>query len=204
MDSTQSSPGAAHTPKRGWLGSFLTSHQTLPPSSNAQASKRAWLDSFLGSRQSLSSSSANNSSTVTISPTLPADTIFTSIQKDDILPQVPIGRHHPVPRTGIEDDDMRTLHTNGFYANAFLGKQNQPVWTHPYSLWWGSGWANVGLLQTEGMCVSHVEETDLVFEPGDPAKVGLSFGGERVLSLTCLGLHQPSTQTIPHLDCERT
>jgi hypothetical protein len=57
------------------------------------------------------------------------------------------------------------------------------------------------------MCVSHVEETDLVFEPGDPAKVYLCFGGWRdewAVSLTYLGLHKPSTQAIPDPNCERT
>ena len=104
---------------------------------------------------------------------VPPDDIFTPIQKDDILGQIPIGRHHTVPLTGIEDDDLRTFQTNGFYANTFLGKQNQPVWTHPYSIWWGKGWVDAGLLQTFGMCVSHIEESDLVYEPGHPAKVCL-------------------------------
>lgn len=99
---------------------------------------------------------------------IPPDNIFVPIQADDILPQIPIGDHHPVPRTGIEDEKDRTLHTNSFYANAFLGAQNQPVWTHPYSLWWGQG---TGTLQTWGMNVGHVEEVDLLFEGGEPPKV---------------------------------
>jgi endoglucanase Acf2 len=102
----------------------------------------------------------------------PPDNIFTPIQQDNILPQVPIGRHHPVPRTGVKDNDERNMHTNKFYANAFLGQQNQPIWTHPYSVWWGKGWLDPGLLQTWGMNVTHVEETDLAFESSDPTMVG--------------------------------
>ncbi|KAH6632996.1 endo-1,3(4)-beta-glucanase 1 precursor [Boeremia exigua] len=105
------------------------------------------------------------------SPDIPPDNIFVPIQPDAILPQIPIGDHHPVPRTGIEDPHSRTLHTNGFYANAFLGGQNQPVWTHPYSVWWGKGAQDVGVLQTWGMNVGCVEEGDVEYGPGEPPKV---------------------------------
>lgn len=101
----------------------------------------------------------------------PPDNIFVPIQQDNILPQIPIGRNHPVPRKGVEDDDNRTMHTNKFYANAFLGNQNMPVWTHPYSIWWGKGWQEPGLLQTVGMNVVHSEEEDLIYGGGDPANV---------------------------------
>ncbi|CAE6996173.1 Glycoside hydrolase family 81 protein [Pyrenophora teres f. teres] len=129
--------------------------------------KESWFGSWRDNRRSIKTSSSTKSSDA---DEVPHDNIFTPIQADSILPQIPIGRHHPVPRTGVEDDDRRTMHTNSFYANAFLGKQNQPIWTHPYSLWWGKGWMEAGQMQTWGMCVSHVEESDLVFEPGDPAK----------------------------------
>lgn len=104
----------------------------------------------------------------------PSDDIFVPIQQDIILPQIPIGNHHPVPRTGIEDDDLRTLHTNKFYANVFLGAQNQPVTTYPYTIWWGKGAQTQGLVQTWGMNISHVEDGDLVYGPGDPAKVRIA------------------------------
>ena len=51
---------------------------------------------------------------------VPPDNIFVPIQADDILPQIPISNHHPVPKTGIEDNDRQTLHTNSFYADAFI------------------------------------------------------------------------------------
>ncbi|KAH8722637.1 endo-1,3(4)-beta-glucanase 1 precursor [Phaeosphaeriaceae sp. PMI808] len=92
---------------------------------------------------------------------IPPDNIFVTIQEDNILPQIPIGRHHPVLRKGIEDDDNRTLNTNKFYANAFLGEQDQPIWTQPYSVWWGKGREEIGLMKTWGVCVSHIDEGDL-------------------------------------------
>ncbi|CBX91524.1 similar to endo-beta-1,3-glucanase [Plenodomus lingam JN3] len=102
---------------------------------------------------------------------IPPDNIFVPIQQDNILPQVPIGRHHPVPRKGIEDDDRRTLHTNKFYTNSFLGNQNMPIWTHPYSIWWGKGWLVPDLLPSFGMNVTHAEEQDITYGPGDPASM---------------------------------
>ncbi len=104
----------------------------------------------------------------------PPGNIFVPIQQDDILPQIPIGRHHPVPKKGVEDDDEQTMHTNKFYANAFLGQQNAPIWTHPYSIWWGKGWAKGSLLQTYGMKVTHIEESDLAYGEGDPTRVGFN------------------------------
>lgn len=102
---------------------------------------------------------------------IPLDNIFVPIQADDILPQIPIGNHHPAPRTGIEDNDLCTLHTNSFYANAFLDAQTQPIWTHPYSVWWGRGSQDLGVLQTWGINVAQADEDDFQHGPGKPPKV---------------------------------
>ena len=123
-------------------------------------------------RRDIFSSFGYSTTAAAKSDDIPPDDIFVPIQADDILPQIPISNHHPVPRAGIEDNDLRTLHTNSFYANAFLGGQNQPVWTHPYSLWWGKGSQDLGTLQTWGMNIGHVEEADLQYGPGEPPKVG--------------------------------
>ncbi|KAF2744667.1 glycoside hydrolase family 81 protein [Sporormia fimetaria CBS 119925] len=98
------------------------------------------------------------------------DNIFVPIQQDNILPQIPIGRHHPVPRTGIEDDEDRTLQTNKFYANAFLGNQDQPIWTHPYSLWWSRGQTQGGQYPTWGMSFGHIEAEQVAMPEGNPAQ----------------------------------
>lgn len=122
-------------------------------------------------RKELLSSLGHGPSTTARNDDVPPDNIFVSIQADDILPQIPIGNHHPVPRTGIEDDDLRTLHTNSFYADAFLNGQSQPIWTHPYSVWWGHGSQDPGILQTWGMNVVQADEADFQYGPGDPPKV---------------------------------
>lgn len=102
---------------------------------------------------------------------IPPDNIFVPIQPDNILPHIPIGSQHPAPRTGIIDDGKHPIHTNKFYANAFLGKQNEAIWTQPYSLFWGKDREGDGVIKTWGMCISHVEESELAFGPGDPSPV---------------------------------
>jgi endo-1,3(4)-beta-glucanase len=138
-----------------------------PPS--LRRSNSVWLDSITSSRTRkgvLDRTSASSAATE-----IPPDNIFVPIQEDDILSQVPISWHHPVPRKGIEDDNLRTLNTNKFYANTFLGEQNKPVWTHPYSVWWGKGWKEPGTFKTWGICISHIEESDLAYGGGDPTNV---------------------------------
>lgn len=132
--------------------------------------KELWKGSWRDTRKGILTSFGYSATVIAVD--IPLDNIFVPIQQDNILPQVPIGGHHPVPRTGIEDDDKRTLHTNTFYANVFLGNQNMPVWTHPYSICWGKGWAEPGLLQTYGINVTHVEEEDIAYGPGVPINVG--------------------------------
>jgi endo-1,3(4)-beta-glucanase len=111
------------------------------------------------------------SPTPIVAANIPPDNIFVPIQEDNILPQIPIGRHHPVPRKGVEDDDRRTMNTNKFYANTFLGELNQAVWTHPYAVWWGRSVEESGRLKTLGLCINHTEESDVEYGPGDPVSV---------------------------------
>ncbi|ORX96514.1 endo-1,3-beta-glucanase Engl1 [Clohesyomyces aquaticus] len=99
------------------------------------------------------------------------ENIFVPIAKDDILCQIPIGRHHPVKKLGIEDNDTRTLHTNKFYANFFLGNQDQPVWTHPYLLSWAKGVSRARSqpgLKSWGMAIDQTDTEAVEFAPGDP------------------------------------
>jgi endo-1,3(4)-beta-glucanase len=150
--------------------SSMTPPQLRPQTSASSKDNKTWRESFRSTRKDILHIIGYNAAS-TPATEIPPDNIFVPIQQDDILPQIPIGRHHPVPLKGIEDDELRTLHTNSFYANSFLGEQNQPIWTHPYSIWWGKGWEGPGLVETWGMCVSHIEESDLVFGEGNPPPV---------------------------------
>ncbi|KAJ4360635.1 endo-1,3-beta glucanase [Didymosphaeria variabile] len=96
--------------------------------------------------------------------------IFVPIQQDDVLGQIPINIKHPLPRLGIEDSADKPIQTNRFYANAFLGKQDQPIWPQPYFIWWGRGGSDPNQVPTWGMNVGHVESEDLELGPGDPPK----------------------------------
>lgn len=147
--SDTSSSSANNSTKRPWHRQPVKSIIPLPPSSTRRSKPTAWAP-----------------------PT--TENIFTPIQLDNVLDQVPLTTNHPVPRKGIEDDERHTLHTNSFYANSFLGDQNRPIWTHPYVLWWGDrkgGWLDEGEIGSMGMCVGHTEAGDFKFGEGTPAKV---------------------------------
>ena len=131
--------------------------------------KHSWLATGKGILNNL-----GHATNPTVAADIPSDNIFVPIQPDNILSQIPIRNNHPVPRTGIRDEGKHTIHTNKFYANAFLSKQNEAIWTHPYSLFWGKDHEGDGVVKTWGMCVSHVEESELAFGPGDPTSVSAS------------------------------
>ncbi|KAF2110570.1 endo-1,3(4)-beta-glucanase 1 precursor [Lophiotrema nucula] len=126
----------------------------------------------------------------------PTNNIFTPIDSDNILPQFPINLQHPLPRTSIEDDKDATIETNKFYANAFLNNQDQPIWTHPYHIWWGKGAGKAGTetYPTWGMNIANIEEGDLQYGPGDPAEY--YFSPKRAsLALSARELNQETTLT---------
>lgn len=90
-----------------------------------------------------------------------ADNIFQPIASDAPPAQISQRADHPVPRTGIQQQQQR-LQTNKFYANLFLGDQTNPIWTHPYSLSWSAGG---GQTNSYGMAVSHIDRNQI---PGGP------------------------------------
>ena len=113
--------------------------------------------------------------------------------------QITSRNDHIVKKLNIVDGDV-PIETNKFYGNWFLGNQNQPVWTHPYSLQWAKGTGN-----TYGMAVQHVERNQFAWGEGDVpryfiAPVGLQhivfsaaeLGSDTVLStekLTAFSVH---------------
>ncbi|KAF2800174.1 glycoside hydrolase family 81 protein [Melanomma pulvis-pyrius CBS 109.77] len=166
-------------------------------SSNREPWKESWRETWRGK---LSSVGLAPTTTASASAAIPEDNIFVPIEQDNILPQIPIGRHHPVPKKGIEDDDKRTLQTNKFYANAFLGEQNQPVWTHPYSIWWGKGDGLNGQFPTWGMNIAHIEAGDVSFGEGDPARNYINPPKQQSLILSAKELDDQTTlSTDTHL-----
>ena len=86
-----------------------------------------------------------------------ADDIFQPIATDAPPPQIASRSDHPVPRLGIQQQQKK-LQTNKFYANFFLGQQNEAAWTHPYSVSWSQG---SGQSSSWGLAVSHIERNQL-------------------------------------------
>lgn len=65
---------------------------------------------------------------------------------------------HPVPRLGLTKNGP--IQTNKFYSNFFLGDQQSPTFTFPYSIAWAAG---SGASTSWGMSCSHIEARQRVF-----------------------------------------
>ncbi|KAF2640193.1 hypothetical protein P280DRAFT_401658 [Massarina eburnea CBS 473.64] len=87
-----------------------------------------------------------------------AANIFVPMASDAPPPQVQSRGDHVVKKLNIVDKDV-PIETNKFYANWFLGSQNFPVWSHPYSLTWAKGTGG-----TYGIAISHVERAQLAWD----------------------------------------
>ncbi|KAF2445855.1 glycoside hydrolase family 81 protein [Karstenula rhodostoma CBS 690.94] len=90
--------------------------------------------------------------------------VFIPMATDAPPQQVPSRDDHPIKKINIVDGDV-PVYTNKFYANLFLGKQDFPVWTHPYSLAWAKGTGD-----TWGMSVSHVERAQFAWGEQTPPR----------------------------------
>lgn len=84
--------------------------------------------------------------------------VFAPISTD--IPLFDVYTSHPVRPKSLKVDDATPLQTNKFYANLFLGSQSQPVWLHPFSVWWSKG--DAGVLRSWGLSVSHVDRDQKV------------------------------------------
>lgn len=99
------------------------------------------------------------------SPTAaPSQNVFVAIASDAPPQQIASRSDHPVPQLGIYQQDS-AYETNKFYANLFLGDQNNAVWTHPYSVAWSRGG---GSASSWGLAISHIERSQLAFDSGTP------------------------------------
>ncbi|KAL1597114.1 endo-1,3-beta glucanase [Paraconiothyrium brasiliense] len=101
-------------------------------------------------------------------PTTPLNDIqgnvFVPMATDAPPQQVTSRDDHPIKKINIVDGDV-PVYTNKFYANLFLGEQNFPVWTHPYSLAWAKGTGD-----TWGMSVSHIERSQFAWGDQTPPR----------------------------------
>ncbi|KAL5432853.1 hypothetical protein PMIN06_011875 [Paraphaeosphaeria minitans] len=90
--------------------------------------------------------------------------IFVPMATDAPPQQVKHRDDHPIKKINIVDGDV-PVYTNKFYANLFLGEQNFPIWTHPYSLAWAKGTGD-----TWGMSVSHIERSQFAWGEQTPPR----------------------------------
>lgn len=92
---------------------------------------------------------------------------FRAITSDAPPSQFTSRSDHPVPTANIVTTESATLQTNKFYANLFLGTNEQSVFTLPYTLSWAK---NSGGTQSYGMAVQHADSTQRV---NGPAQVNI-------------------------------
>lgn len=71
-------------------------------------------------------------------------------------------KEHEIALPANTNNDGRPVETNKFYGNMLVGSQTNPVWTHPYSLWWSKDSSSLG------MAVAHIQASQRVYGPGSP------------------------------------
>lgn len=81
------------------------------------------------------------------------------------LPKLP--SHFIMPQKMIRKHN--TIQTNKFYANLLLSDQKQPVYCMPYVVKWTGCIKNTTTCHN-GIGISHTDENDVKYGPGDPAK----------------------------------
>jgi endo-1,3(4)-beta-glucanase len=89
--------------------------------------------------------------------------VFQPIATGPVPKNIPSRDDHPLPPEGLAQTG--TIETNKFYGNLFLGSQTQPVWTHPYSVWWPNG---AGAEDAYGLAVTHITRSELNYATGNP------------------------------------
>lgn len=109
-----------------------------------------------------STNTSRNRTSDVITPTnMSQGNIFAEpIDTRPLPPQFLSRPDHPVPRTGIRTKGP--LQTNKFYSNLFLGNQQDPVFTFPYSISWVDG---TGVSGSHGLACTHIEEKQRQFGP---------------------------------------
>lgn len=145
---------------------------------------------------------------------------FQPVSTERIPSQIPSRNDHPVPRLGIvsavpsydkylnlsnlypQASQSDPVPTNKFYANLFLGNQNQGVWTYPYSVSWSKGG---GDLRSWGMAISHVDDYQRAYGPqnsaipGSPVQYYINPIGIQSIILSAVELGPSTALTIDSL-----
>ncbi|KZM25404.1 Endo-1,3(4)-beta-glucanase [Ascochyta rabiei] len=125
---------------------------------------------------------------------LPSADIFVPLATGVPAPSIPFRNDHVVQKQNIVDGNV-PIQTNKFYANFFLGSQQSPVWTHPYSLSWAKGRGG-----SYGMAISHTERSQFAFGPDtNNPQYFISPIGIQQMALSAAELQAGTAMTIENL-----
>lgn len=151
------------------------------------------------SASSMSATQISQSTTLSVTSTsstvATSDNVFVAIASDPPPPQISSRSDHPVPQLGITKQSG-AYETNKFYANFFLGKQNNPIWTHPYSVTWSQGG---GTTSSWGLAISHIERSQLTFAPGTPPESFINPTGIQSIIISAVELGSSTILTTDNL-----
>lgn len=103
------------------------------------------------------------------SPSFSRPSVNPHLQDDDLFqspflpnlgapPSVFSSVQHPVPKPNTGNQESGPLETNKFYTNLLLEDNTQPVWTHPYSLWFSRD------PELFGLAINHTLASQRVFD----------------------------------------
>ncbi|QLG73884.1 hypothetical protein HG535_0F03960 [Zygotorulaspora mrakii] len=87
---------------------------------------------------------------------------FDDVFRPDPPPDIFKASNHELNLPRNVDNKEMPVETNKFYGNMMVGSQTNPVWTHPYSLWWAKDSPHMGI------AVAHIQASQRVFGPGSP------------------------------------
>jgi len=108
-------------------------------------------------QQNFSNSPSSNSSNIPFTPTNSKDDVFSSMISSDEPLSVFSKTNHPINPPA--NNGGRPIGTNKFYTNLLLEEQTNPIWTHPYSLWFSK---DEGF---QGLSLHHVPASSRVSGP---------------------------------------
>lgn len=151
----------------------------LPPRNKAQDASSRISCNELEAQARLSQFSFSSAAEGTL---LDFDNILPNSAPLAIFPQAA----HEVPLPSGTSRDNIPVQTNKFYGNMLLGNQTNPIWTHPYSLWFAKDPSFFGL------AVSHTTESQRVYGPGSPPPYFFSPNGIKSIVFSAQEFDSPN------------
>ncbi|KAF2673268.1 glycoside hydrolase [Microthyrium microscopicum] len=116
---------------------------------------------------------------------------------DNIAPRFATQQTHPFRVEGYHRNNV-PIHTNKFYVNLLLDKQDKPVYCHPYTVAW-TGCTKENAKENNchyGMGVTQTDIGDVKYGPGEPAQYYFNPIDKHAIALSAKELGEDSQMTL--------